>query len=48
MCCGRKMIFMDINMPIMNGFETSEKIIALSNENAIHKPIIIACTAYDD
>ena len=42
------MIFMDLNMPIMDGFETTNKIKELVQFNKIDNPIIIACTAYVD
>lgn len=37
------LIFMDCEMPVMDGFEASQKIIALANTS---KPIIIALTAH--
>jgi len=40
------LIFMDIQMPHMNGFEAYEKIIKLTSEKQIKRPKIIAMTAY--
>lgn len=37
------LIFMDINMPIMDGFTATEKILAHDNQN-----LIVACTAFTD
>ena len=39
-------IFMDIQMPYMNGFEAYEKIVELIEENHIKRPKIVAMTAY--
>ncbi|CAD8085031.1 unnamed protein product [Paramecium sonneborni] len=43
MCQYYDIIFMDIEMPGMNGFETSKEIIQQGGK----KPIIIMCSAYD-
>ncbi|CAD8194436.1 unnamed protein product [Paramecium octaurelia] len=43
--CLYNCIFMDINMPIMDGFATTKAIIEKYKEDA---PIIIACTAFND
>lgn len=39
-------IFMDIQMPVMNGFEAFKEIKKLSIENTIKLPKVIAMTAY--
>ncbi|CAD8180658.1 unnamed protein product [Paramecium pentaurelia] len=36
-------IFMDVNMPIMDGFQATEQILKFDNDN-----IIVACTAFSD
>ena len=47
-CCkGFKMIFMDLNMPVLNGHETSRKLKKLFEDNSLAFAPIIACTAFD-
>ena len=41
-----KIVFMDCNMPLIDGFETTVKIIELCNKHKFKKPHIIALTAY--
>ncbi|CAD8124308.1 unnamed protein product [Paramecium sonneborni] len=43
-----KLIFMDLDMPILNGFKTTQLLIELMKSNQITKIPIIACTAHDD
>ncbi|KAL4436253.1 hypothetical protein ABPG74_015844 [Tetrahymena malaccensis] len=48
-CCPHyKLIFMDIEMPIMNGYQTSQQIYELYQKDGAleKKPYIVACTAY--
>ncbi len=41
-----KFIFMDISMPIMNGYETTQKIRALESQNSLKATPIVALTAH--
>ncbi|CAD8185077.1 unnamed protein product [Paramecium pentaurelia] len=41
-------IFMDLTMPIMNGYEATEQIRLLETNNLLPKSYIIALTGYDD
>jgi CheY-like chemotaxis protein len=44
-----KLIFMDVNMPIMNGFQTTREIVRLYTENQYPiRPYILSYTAYND
>jgi CheY-like chemotaxis protein len=49
-CCkkGFKLIFMDINMPKMDGIKSSQYILDYCIKNNIRKPKICALTAYDN
>ena len=39
---------MDINMPQMDGYQTTDMILGLAKNGIIQRPIIVACTAYSD
>ncbi|CAD8052968.1 unnamed protein product [Paramecium sonneborni] len=41
-------IFMDLTMPILNGYEAAEQIRIMEKDNFIEKSFIIALTGYDD
>jgi CheY-like chemotaxis protein len=41
-----KIIFMDCNMPQMDGFETTTKILELCQKYNTEKPYIVALTAH--
>ena len=41
-----KFIFMDISMPIMNGYETTQKIRELESQNSLEATPIVALTAH--
>jgi len=43
-----KLIFMDCNMPQMDGFDTTVEIIRKCQENGVELPYIIALTAHSD
>ena len=48
-CCKNyEIIFMDCEMPVMNGFTASSKIINLEKEGIISNNVIIATTAYGE
>lgn len=40
------LIFMDLSMPIMDGFEATERIRELQNLKNVPQPMIIACTGH--
>ena len=42
-----KVIFMDLNMPILNGFQATEKIIRMINKGKLKPVPVIALTAHD-
>lgn len=47
-CCrGYQLILMDINMPLMNGIEATQRIRALENEAGIPRSAVVALTAAD-
>jgi len=39
---------MDISMPIMNGFEASDKIRKFIRINQLEQPLIVACTGHTE
>ena len=41
-----KIIFMDCNMPIIDGYDTTIKLIEMCNKYKFKKPYIVALTAY--
>ena len=41
-----KIIFMDCNMPQMDGFETTKKIIEICQKEGVELPYIVALTAH--
>lgn len=43
-----KIIFMDCNMPEMDGFETTQKILDICQHEIVEKPYIVALTAYSN
>jgi len=45
-CKPYKMIFLDCNMPVMDGYECAKKLRALFEEYPTYKAPLIACTAY--
>ena len=45
---GSKIIFMDCSMPVMDGFEASQKINEMCAKEGVEKPYIVALTGYDD
>ncbi|CAK92668.1 unnamed protein product (macronuclear) [Paramecium tetraurelia] len=42
-----QLIVMDIEMPLLNGLQATQKIISFFNSLNIQPPAIVACTAYD-
>ena len=47
-CCSYKIIFMDCNMPHMDGYEATQKLRQMLYENNIEQPIVSACTGHTD
>lgn len=47
-CKGIRIIFMDIEMPIMDGFKATKKLIKMMNTNVIPRIPIVALTAFLD
>lgn len=47
-CTSFKLIFMDLSMPVMDGFEATKKLKELMNAGQISEIPIIACTAFVD
>ncbi|KAL4454172.1 hypothetical protein ABPG73_011930 [Tetrahymena malaccensis] len=46
-CCNKySLIFMDIDMPVMNGYQTTEKILQFYKKLKTEPPVISACSAY--
>ena len=43
-----KIIFMDCEMPLMNGYETTQKILDLCQKQNVDEPYIVALTAHDN
>ena len=41
-----KIVFMDCNMPLMNGYETTINLLEMCNKYKFKKPYIVALTAY--
>ncbi|KAL4472696.1 hypothetical protein ABPG74_018645 [Tetrahymena malaccensis] len=41
-----KLIFMDIDMPIKNGYEATQEILKYCTQNDVKPPLISACSAY--
>ena len=46
-CKQYSIIFMDVNMPVINGYEATKVLKNLMRKNEIPQIFIIACTAYD-
>ena len=44
--CGFKLIFMDFQMPIMNGVETTDKIMKMIERKEMNNVAVIGCTAF--
>jgi len=47
-CQGYRMIFMDYNMPIMDGCTATSELKRLIDSKEIARSVIVGCTAYDD
>ena len=47
-CGPYRLIFMDINMPILNGIDATKQIRKYEKEKKLEKSTIIGCTAYTD
>ncbi|EAR83226.2 response regulator receiver domain protein (macronuclear) [Tetrahymena thermophila SB210] len=46
-CCNKySLVFMDIDMPVMNGYQTTEKILQFYKKLKAEPPVISACSAY--
>ena len=43
--CSYNLVFMDCNMPVMNGYDSCLKIQKLKKEGILKEVAIIACTA---
>ena len=46
--CSYELIFMDCNMPIMDGYQASEKIREYLYEKGLEQPLIIAVTGHSE
>ena len=46
--CSYGLIFMDISMPIMNGFEATDKIRKFMRINQLEQPLVVACTGHTE
>ena len=46
--CIYGLIFMDCNMPIMDGYESTESIRKFYERKQIEQPMIIACTSHTE
>ena len=47
-CCGNyRLVFMDCNMPIMDGYTATREIVRLAQEQIINSSFIVAVTAYN-
>ena len=47
-CCGNyPLVFMDCNMPIMDGYTATREIVELAKEHKINNSLIVAVTAYN-
>lgn len=45
-CTGFKLIFMDYQMPVMDGVETTKTLMEMAQKKEISKVVIIGCTAF--
>jgi len=43
-----KLVFMDVNMPVMDGLETTKRLLALCKQLGVEPPLIVVLTAYSD